>query len=195
MRKLNLFALMALLLMLIPSCNELKQLQNLSKCQFRLNSIEDIRLAGVKLQNVSDIKQISLLDVGKLTTAYVANSFPLSFKLNVDAKNPNDKPAAMTALDWILLIDDIQMTEGLVNNRYQIPAQGVTSIPMDFNFDLKKVLSGRSKDAIINFALNLAGVGDKPTRLTLKAKPTVNVGAIPITYPGYLSVKTNFTSK
>jgi len=101
----------------------------------------------------------------------------------------------MTALDWILLIDDIQMTNGILNQKVNIPANSTKTVPLNLNFDLAKVLSGKSKDAILNFATNLAGTGNKPTRITLKAKPTINIGNVPVQYAGYLSIKTDYTSK
>jgi hypothetical protein len=62
------------------------------------------------------------------------------------------------------------------------------------HIDLQKALNGKSADAIINFGMNLAGAGNKPTRFTLQMKPTIIVSGFPITYPGYLNVKTEFGS-
>lgn len=177
------------------ACKELQQLTNLAKCEFRLKSVENVQLAGVNVQNITSLSQIGVTDIAQLTSAFLTNEFPLKFKLNIDAKNPNPASAALSALDWILFIDDIQMTNGILNQKIQIPANGIANIPLNLNFDLKKVLTGKAKDAMINFALNLAGQGGKPSRLMLKAKPTINVGGIAIPYPGYLSVKTDFTSK
>ncbi len=183
------------LLLVFSSCKELQQLANMAKCEFKLKSVENIQLAGLNIQNISNVSQFGVADLAKLTTAFLTNEFPLNFKLNMDVNNPNPTAAALTALDWILFIDDIQMTNGILNQKFTVPANGNTTIPMLLNFDLKKVLSGKSKDALINFALNLAGQNGKPTRLMLKAKPTVNVGGIALQYPSYLSVKTDYTSK
>jgi hypothetical protein len=47
----------------------------------------------------------------------------------------------------------------------------------------------------MNFGLNLAGSGNRPSRMTLKVKPTIMVGTTPISYPGYLSVTNEFGGK
>ena len=87
------------------------------------------------------------------------------------------------------------MTRGVNSNRIQIaPNGGVSTFPLHITTDLKKILSGKSGDAIFNFALNLAGAGNKPTRVTLKAKPTIMVGNIAISYPGYITVNTDYSS-
>ena len=101
----------------------------------------------------------------------------------------------MTRIDWILMIDDVEMTRGILDKQVTIPANnGLATIPMQMHIDLKKALSGKSADAVINFGMNLAGSGSKPTRFTLQMKPTITVGGFPISYPGYLNVKTEYAS-
>lgn len=179
------------------SCKQLQELQSLAKCDFKLNTVDNIQMAGVNVQQIQNLSQIGFMDVAKLTTAYVSKSLPLSFNLNVDARNPNPTKAVLSALDWILEIDNMEMTRGILNKRFDInPNGGVTTIPMVMNFDLFKVLTGKTKDSMLNFGLNLAGAGNNtPTRITLKARPTIMVGTIPVQYPGYLSIKNTFVSK
>jgi hypothetical protein len=86
------------------------------------------------------------------------------------------------------------MTTGSINNRFTIPPNnGTTIIPLQVSVNLKQVLSGKSLDAIANFAFNLAGAGNKPTRITAKLKPTIMIGQSPLTYPGYITINTDFS--
>ena len=197
MKRKSFFIMTIAIAVVIVSCTELKQLATLAKCDFKLKSVDNIQLAGVNIQQMQNLSQVNALDVVKLTSAYMSKNLPLSFNLNVDTRNPNPTKAALTALDWILQIDDIDMTHGILNKRIEIaPNGGITTIPMNMNFDLFKVLTGESKDAVLNFAFNLTGVGNNtPSRITLKAKPTVMIGSVPIQYPGYISIKNTFVSK
>jgi LEA14-like dessication related protein len=197
MKRKSFFIMIIVIAVMVVSCTQLQQLATLAKCDFKLKSVDNIQLAGVNIQQKQNLSQINAMDVVKLTTAYMSKNLPLSFNLNVDSRNPNPTKAALTALDWILQIDDIDMTRGILNKRIEIaPNGGVTTIPMNMNFDLFKVLSGKSKDAVLNFAFNLTGAGNNtPTRITLKAKPTVMIGSVPIQYPGYISIKNTFVSK
>lgn len=185
-------------ILVINSCDILQQVSEIatfSKCEFKLKSIQNISLAGVNMQNIKSFSDIKILDAAKITAAFTGGRLPLEFTLNVDVKNPNSSQASMNKLEWIILIDNIEITRGVSNNRIQIaPNGGVSTFPLHIATDLKKVLSGKSGDTIFNFALNLAGVGNKPTRVTLKAKPTIMVGNIPISYPGYITVNTDFSS-
>jgi LEA14-like dessication related protein len=188
-----------ILITFFTSCdvvNQVSQMSNLAKCEFRLLSVDQLNLAGINVQNVNDVSDLTMFDAAKLANAVASQQFPLDFVLNIEAKNPNTSTAGMTRIDWILLIDDIEMTRGILDKQVTIPANnGTAVIPMQMHVDLKKALSGKSSDAVINFGLNLAGTGNKPTRFTLQMKPTITVGGFPITYPGYLNVKTEFSSK
>ena len=185
-------------LTLFTSCDVLQQvsqMSNLTKCDFRLESVQQLTLAGINVQNVKKMSDLNMMDAGRLAAAVASQQFPLDFTLNVEARNPNASVAGMTKIDWILLIDDIEMTRGILDKQVTIPANnGSAVIPMQMHIDLKKALSGKSADAIINFGMNLSGNGNKPTRFTLQMQPTITVGGFPVTYPGYLNVKTEFGS-
>jgi len=166
-----------------------------TRCEFRLSSVSQLRLAGVQVQNVTSLSDLSLQDAAKLTAAFASGKLPLEFTLNVEARNPNAATAGMNRMDWILLIDGIEMSRGVLDQQVTIPANnGIASIPMKLNIDLMQVLSGKGREAILNFGLNLAGVGNKPSRFTMQLKPTIQVATIPLTYPGYISVGTEFGS-
>jgi len=186
-------------LIFVSGCDILdqaRQVAMLSKCQFKLSSVDQLRLAGVNIQQIHKLSDLTMMDAAKITTAAaIGGTLPLNFTLNVEAKNPNSTTAGLTKLDWILLIDDIEMVSGVNNQHVQIPANGGTAIlPLTIGIDLKQALKGKSADAIANFGLNLAGAGNRPTRITLKAKPTIMVGSQSIAYPGYLTIQNEFTS-
>ena len=187
------------LVILISSCDVLKDLNgmaNFAKCDFRLNTVNNIRLAGVNVQQVKSLSDLNIIDVANITASLASNTLPLSLTLNVDVKNPNSQKAVMNAMAWILLIDNIEMTSGQMNQRIEVmPNNGIASMPLDLSVDLKKVLTGRSLDAVKNFGLNLAGAGNKPTRITLKVKPTIVISGISIVYPDYITVSNNFGGK
>ena len=194
MKNLKRFSVLTVFIVL-ASCSTIREIATLAKCEFKLSNIKDITLVGVYIQKINSITDLSWSDAAKIAAAVFTNSFPLSFTLNVDVKNPNKTNAALNNLDWILLIDDIQMVTGNVNKRVEIsPDGGISTLPININFDLKQALSGKSFESIKNFAFNLAGYGSGPTRITLKAKPTIMIGKTAVQYPGYISIKTQYTS-
>lgn len=199
MKKKFIFSLFITTLIFMGGCDILEQagqMASLAKCEFRLKNVDQLRLAGVNIQQVNKLSDLSFMDAAKITAAATGGNLPLNFTLNVETKNPNTSIAGLNRLDWILLIDDIEMVSGVNEQNIQIPANGGTSIiPLTIGINLKEALKGKSADAIANFGLNLAGAGNKPSRITLKARPSIMVGGRSIAYPGYLTVENEFTSR
>jgi hypothetical protein len=99
----------------------------------------------------------------------------------------------MAQFDWIVKIDEVQIASGTNESEYVIPAnEGTEIIPLRISVNLLDVINKDSKDALFNFGLNLADASDKPTRVSLQIRPTVYVSNIPITYPGYINLGTEF---
>ena len=175
--------------------NQATRAVNLIRCDFRIRSVENVNLAGVNVQHISTIKDLTWSDAQKLLAAVAKPNFPLTFQLNMEGKNPNPASAGMNQLEYILFIDDIQMVSGVLNKAFNIPPNnGTAIIPIQISIDLKQVLKGKSLDAIVNFGLNLSGAGNKPTRFMVKLKPSLMVNGSPLSYPGYITVKTEYSS-
>jgi len=188
-------SLILLSLITLSACdawNEVQKAANITQCQFRVKSLENISLAGVNVQKIQTLSGLSIGDAAALGTAAMGSNLPLNFKLNLEGKNPNTAAAGLVRFDWVLLIDNIEMTHGVVNQKVNIPAKGQSVIPIQMGVNLKQVLSGKSGDAMLNFGMNLAGAGNKPTRVKLKLKPTINIGNYPVSFPDFITVGTEF---
>ena len=175
----------------VTSCSVVKQIQQVTTfaaCEFKLIDVQDVRIAGISVGNKRGSADLNFGDAARLGIALTGSTLPLTFNLNVEAHNPNAQVAGLNRLEWILYIDDIEMVNGVNEEPITIPAQGSTMIPLRMNIDLRKALSGKSGQSLLNFGFNLAGANGEPTRIKLKAKPTILVGKFPIAYPGYITI-------
>ena len=192
------FLMFIVLVVILSSCDILQQatmVANLLKCEFRLESLNNFKLAGIDIQNKQSLTDLNLLDAAKITNAYLTKSLPAGFTLNMQVKNPNPGAAGINNIGWILFIDDTQITQGAVNKRVQVaPNGGVSTIPLEISFDMIKVFSGKTKDALLNLAFNLAGQGTRSSNIMVKAKPSVYIGNQRVDYPGYLNIRKEFSS-
>ncbi len=188
----RIIALALIAFVIIPGCDILKQVVTFTKCEFKMNSLTEARLAGIDVQSKKSYKDLNLMDVASVTKALLDGNLPLTFNLNIEAKNPNTTDASMHKLEWKAFIDDVEMATGVMDKKTSIPPGGTKQIPLKVTIDLKKALSGKSKDALLNFGFNLAGAGNYPTRVKLDIKPTVYVGSMTLVYPGYFTVKKEF---
>lgn len=183
-------------IILLNSCAALKELSTFSKCQFRIDKLTQPEIAGVRIDNKNSFSDLSIVDAGKVTASLLTGRLPLTFNLNVQAKNPNPTLAAMNKMDWIAMLDGVEVLRGSSNDRVEIAANGgTTMIPLKISVDLKEVLSGKSKDALLNLAFNLADPQGNPSRVKLKIKPTIMLGNVPVQYPGYITLSKQFKAQ
>ena len=197
MKSRNTIGILLILACCSLSCNTLKEIQkgltNLSRCKFKLDSVNNFSLVGIPLSGKSSI---GFADAAKLTMAFARNEFPASFTLNVAAVNPNDgtggttkSSATLTSFAWTLILDNTLTINGNIANAISIPGTGQQSIiPLQMNLDLAKFFKDKGYESVINLALALGGANSSPSRITLRAKPTINTDFGPITYPGEIDI-------
>jgi len=177
----------------LASCKTLMSYTNILKCDFRMESLKNPTVADIRVDRIKSFSDLSFLQAGKVTSAFIGGNVPLKFTLNLEAKNPNTTEARMAKFDWIAKIDEVQIATGTNQSEYVIPANdGTTSIPLNISVNLLDFVDKESKETLINFGLNLADASDKPTRVTMQIRPTVYVGSVALTYPGYISLGTEF---
>lgn len=192
MKNINTIALI-ISMVALGSCKTLMSYTNILRCDFRMESLKNPRVAGIDVNSIKKFSDLSFMQAGKITTAYLGGNIPLEFTLNMEAKNPNTTEARMAQFDWIVKIDEVQIASGTNQSEYVIPAnEGKQTIPLRISVNLLDVINKDSKDALVNFGLNLADASDKPTRVSLQIRPTVYVSSIPVTYPGYIDLGTEF---
>jgi len=171
-------------------------MKTFTKCEFRLADVQDVVLAGIDVQDVRSVSDLSFTEATNLSMTALSGKLPLGLTANIEVKNPNPDKARMNALYWILLIDDVEITDGRIGEQISIPANGgVATMPVKIQIDLFEVLQGESSDAIINFGMNLAGTGEAPSRVKLKIKPTIVVAMTKVNYPGYFTIEEEFVSQ
>lgn len=179
------------------SCNVVKEISqavtNLSRCKFKLANVNAFTVAGVQLTGKSGL---NFTDGATLVAAFARGELPASFTVNVSAVNPNDgtggspkSAATLTSFAWTLIIDNATTINGDIASPITIPGTGQESIiPLRMSLDLVKFFKEKGYDHIINLALALGGANSSPSRLTLRARPTIKTDFGPIAYPGEIDI-------
>lgn len=194
--KKSIFAFIVTILFI--GCGVARQVQeakNFAKCEFKIKSVEGTRLGDVKIHNIKSFKDLSLKKATEIAKVLSSDNVPLSFTLNLQAKNPNTETAAMNKLEWILFIDEYEMVAGALNQKVEVAGGQISELPIAISTNLKEALKGKSRDAIANLAFNVAGQGDNPTHILLKVKPSIEIAGYTVQYPGYIDVKMEFTAE
>jgi hypothetical protein len=166
---------------------------SISHLKFRLNGVKEFHLAGVNLSGRSSLR---LVDSPALLSAAAQKKLPASFTLEIAAINPNDGTAGTTKtsatianLAWTLLIDNTPTITGDLAAPVTIPASGQqVVIPVRMNLDLIQFFQNNGIDNLVNLALALGGSSGSPSRLTLRARPTVQTTFGSLRYPEEIDV-------
>lgn len=188
-------ALSLLIAIFFSSCSVVKQLTNISRLQFRLNSVSDFTINGINISNKTSIRDFNVFDSAQLLNSIAKGSLPVSFNLNIEAKNPNDgggyprQDLDIVDFKWRLIIDDVETLSGNIARPISVPGTGETTIfPITVQLDLYKFFSDRGFDNLINLALAIGGKNQNLSRIVLKATPTIQTPFGKITYPGELEI-------
>ena len=181
---------------LIASCSVYETFVNLSRLQFKLGSVNNFEINGIDLSNKSKLDDFNLKDIFNLSSMFASGKFPVSFTLNVSAKNPNNGTGGYKATDatiqsfpWRLMIDNKETISGNIDKPISVPGTGEdTTIPIIISLDLLKFINDQGYESLINLALMLGGKDGSSTRLTLYADPVVNTILGNISYPGEIKI-------
>jgi hypothetical protein len=196
-RKAATLGLILSLSLLSLSCQALQEItqamSNLSRLKFKLTGVREFRLAGVNLSGKSSLR---LSDSPALLSAVSQKKLPASFTLDIAAINPNDGSAGTTktaatlaGFAWTLLIDDTPTITGDLDAPLAIPGTGEqVRIPVRMNLDLIQFFENKGVDNLVNLALALGGASGSPSRLTLRARPTVQTSLGTFRYPDEINI-------
>ena len=192
MRKL---LILTLVIILVPGCALLTELTALTKCEFSFHSAQDPSVCGVDVSTKRSFSDFRFVDGQIIAANILKATLPFTITANVEVKNPGTMTAAVNAIEWIAFIDDVQVAQGVVNERIEVaPSGGRSIIPVIIRTDLFDYLEGDNPRTMINFALNLVDAGNQPTRLSMKIKPSVLIGGQSVYYPGFFTISKEFRS-
>jgi hypothetical protein len=187
--------MLAILAFLVPGCAILTELTALTRCEFSFHSARNPTVCGIDVSTNRSFTDFSFTE-GQLVVANILRgTLPFSITANVEVRNPGTMTAAVNSMEWIAFIDEVQVAQGIINDRIEVaPSGGSSIIPVRIRTDLFDYLEGDNPRTMINFALNLIDAGNQPTRLSMKIKPSVYIGGQSISYPGFFTISKEFSS-
>jgi len=190
------FSLVTLLMFSGINCSVYETMVNLSRLQFKLGDVNGFSVNGIDISNKSKLSDFSPLEIINLSSIVTSGTLPVSFTLNVEAKNPNDGTGGYSKTDanlksfpWHLQIDSKETISGNIASPVTVPGTGeVSLIPIQINLDLMQFIQNQGYESLLNLVLALGGQQGSAARLTLFADPTVSTVLGDINYPGELKI-------
>ncbi len=197
MKKLIVILFMAVFAASCGIDKQARQVEALEKCTYEINSVDSIFIAGRDITQMIEEKTLELRNVPELALALMRKNIPLKAKVNLTINNPTANPAAINQFEYIVLIKDQELANGFVNEKVNVEPGGTTTVPVRVNSNIYSFLSnGKTMDEILDFLRGAEnGAQEKKGVITIRIKPTIEVGNKLVKYPGYFTVNKEVSSK
>ena len=167
--------------------NQMVGLANLANCEYNLKDVSNLTIAGINVKKLTN-GQVSASDVLNLTNALLNKKVPMAMDVNINVKNPTETNAMMTAMDWILDIDNKQFAQGNSPKKITITKNKTTVVPLGVNTDLYSMFSKDGINSLKTFVSSFKKDGTS-SKVGLRIKPSLNVGDYVVPMPNYIKVE------
>ena len=178
-------------MLLMFSCDIAKQLggaYNLSQCKYDYNSIDNIEIAGVKLGKSQSLSIANIATLSTILGGGSLQSIPFTMVLNLDVLNPNEKAAFLNGLDYEIELNNMEFANGKLDVPLRIEPGQTAALPLSIGLDLKNLMNRYSKERVSTEMSRFLGISPGETKVSVKLRPKVLIGDIPITAPTYIPV-------
>jgi hypothetical protein len=176
-------------LVVVAGCATLQQIAALRQVDFALREVRNGELAGVSLARVANYRDLSAVELGRIAYAVARDDVPLEFQLDIAALNPADNgtTATMLSLAWSVFLDEKETVSGVLDTNYVLPPGQEVIIPLHVAMNLRRFFDGPA-ESLIDLAAGLVGIRSDPTRIAVRATPTISTPLGPIRYPTPITI-------
>lgn len=182
--------------MMLSGCDVMNNIggaYRLSQSEYRYNSLGNIQLGDLNLGNASSISLSNLASVATiLAGGSNMQSIPLSMTLNMDVTNPNTAAAFLDALDYQIMLNDLELVEGKMDRAIRIEPGETTVIPIPVSIDLKSLMNRYSQERVTKEISSFLGITPNETTVSVKLWPKLTVGNTLIKVPAPIPVEFKF---
>jgi hypothetical protein len=176
-------------LLAVSACATLQQIAALRHVNFSLAGVGQGRLAGVDLSRIRSSADVTPTDIGRISLALARKDLPFEFLVDVRAENPPDNrvTATMLRLAWTLLLNDKETISGVIDTTLSLPPGVPVGIPVRMRLNLLQFFDGPVQ-GLVDLAASIAGVSSDPTRVAIRAVPTIDTPVGRISYPSPITI-------
>lgn len=197
----KIFPLLTLILVFLGSCGVNHQLdlaKALENCKYDIVSADSVTVAGVDINRLKSATPSDLKRMPTLALAFIQQNIPLRGTVNLKITNPTEKDAGINQFEYKLLVKGQELANGFVDQKIMVPSGGGSvTVPINVNANIYSLLAdGRSLQAIEKFIRTGSTSGEEVKgTVTIKIKPTLDMGGKQVQYPGYISIDKEISSK
>ncbi len=174
---------------LLFGCSAQQVLTNLSKLEFKIDSVSDFEILEIPISGKSELGDFSPSELLKVVPAFSSGNLPASFTLNVSVKNPNTSDGItdylkleIASLPWEFYFNDKKILKGNISQPIRFHGNdSKKTIPIKIYLNIFDIISGGSINEMLNSVLSYGGKNPSTAKISLYAKPVIGtiLGDIP----------------
>ena len=179
----------------MPACDVMNNIggaYRLSQSEYKYSSLNDIQLAGMKLGNASSISISNLASIATVLAGGNTQTIPFSMTLNMDVTNPNTAAAFLDALDYQIIINDLEFVEGKMDMPIRIEPGETKVVPIPVSVDLRNLINRYSQERVTKEMSSFLGITPNETTVMVKLWPKLTVGNTLVKVPAAIPVEFKF---
>lgn len=192
----QLFIIIFVSLSILSSCSVYQTISNISRLKYKIYSATDYKVVGITIADKKSLKDFNSIELLKITSGLVRGSLPLTFLLNVEAKNPNDGNGGFARTDlniasfpWRFYLNEKEIVQGNIDQPVFVPGKGESVIvPIKVEFDIAKSFKEKSVDDILLLLLQAGGAHGSTSNIKLIAKPVLGTPFGKLEYPDEITI-------
>lgn len=196
MKKILLICFAAITILGCGVNKQAQQIKALEKCKYRVVSATNLAVAGADVKGLMSGQRMNLTSLPALAFGLLRKDVPLHATLNMEISNPSGNEAAINEFEYKVLINQVELATGFVNQHVNVaPGQSIV-VPVEVNANIYQFISNaKVMSEISDFLRGGSGANERKGLVTLKIRPSIMVGGVLIKYPGFISIDKEFSSK
>lgn len=181
---------------IFTGCSVYQTISNISRLKYKIYSATDYKVVGITIADKKSLKDFNSIELLKITAGLVKGNLPLTFLLNVEAKNPNDGNGGFARTDlniasfpWRLYLNEKEIMQGNIDKPVFVPGKGeAIIIPIKIEFDIAKSFKEKSMDDILLLLLQVGGAHGSTSNIKLITKPVLGTPLGKLEYPDEITI-------
>ncbi|MCC2598145.1 hypothetical protein [Sphingobacterium sp. FBM7-1] len=163
------------------------QIDALSKFNYTVESLQDVRLAGRNMDSFTGKDGVNISALPGIAVAMLRQDLPLEARINMKVSNPTTTTTKINSFKYLIEIQGKPMFEGTVDENLHLSTGESTVVPLTFKANIFGTAKENGVENVLNELFTRKGEGF----LVLKIKPSIKIGNSNIYYPGYITVDRN----
>lgn len=173
-----------------------KEIKALANCQYRIFSIDELYVAGTKVEKLIERKKFDPASIPSLAFGFLNQDIPLKANVTVEIINTTDMTASIQEFDYELFINQHELTKGTYDQPITISAGDTTRVPVTLTANVYSFLANDSIRNQIQQFLQATQQGiEKKATLTIKIKPGILIGKQIIKLPRAISINRDLSNQ